>query len=621
MPRRDPAPAVPLPTLVPAPTPVPLPVLILVLGTVLQLPLAVAAAAQEGSSGVPVPGTFFGEALDVELVNVEVFVSDRQGRPVLDLEAGELRVFEDGRPVEITHFSLVGDGASEAGSSAEPPPPAPEPALAEAGAADAQPARVALFIDDVHVGPASRARVFEQVWRTLQEVLRPEDEVMVAVYDGGLRVLTPFTRDRDRLFQALEEESLRGMSARQLQSGFAGDRAMQTIRDLQRNMSQEKQGGAQGTCTDIGFVAQHHAEEEHHRIQQTIRALTGFVNSLAGYPGRKALLHVSDGIPLLAGGEVYRYAIELCDGTGAAQGIRYSEDVSVLNETQRHRWDPYAAKTEMLSYDTTPDWQRLASHANAHQVSVYALQAAGLGSPSSLDIGTNVQTTGETASFGFRNLQDSLELISRETGGAAIFNTNDFTGAIEEMVADTRSHYLVAFEPTNPGDGQIHRLRVEVDRPGVRVRHRRSYRSKGADERVADGVLTALLYERTENPLEARLDAVRRGEAASGLSKVRLRVRLPLGRLALVPRDESRAGRFTVFVAARDDAGQTTPVRQVLVPVVVPAEVSEEGAADEFVYEVEMTMRHGRHQVAVAVRDDLAGTTSYLRDTVTAGGG
>lgn len=600
---------------------VPIPALACVLTLACLAPGA--AAAQDRAPAGPVPGALFGEALDVELVNVEVFVSDGRGRPVLDLAPEDFRVFEDGREVEVTHFSLIAEETPAGASPGEPATPEPVGTGAGGGPSEAEPVRLALFIDDVHVGPASRARVFEQVWRTLREVLRPRDEVMVAVYDGGLRILTPFTRDRDRLFRALEKESARGMSARQLQAGFDATRAMQAIRDLQRNMSQEQQNGVEGTCVDIGWVAQHHAEEEHHRIQQSIRALTGFVNSLAGYPGRKALLHVSDGIPLLAGGEVYRYAIELCDGTGAAQGIRYSEDVSVLNETQRHRWDPYGAKTDMLSYDTTPDWQRLASHANAHQVSFYPIQAAGLGSPSSLDIGTDVQTTGETASFGFRNVQDSLALIARETGGEAIFNTNEFSGPIAEMVTDARSHYLLAFEPTHPGDGQIHRLRVEVDRPGVRVRHRRSYRSKGADERVADGVLTALLYGRTENPLTARFEVVRAGEVASGLSKMRLRVWLPVGRLALVPREETRAGRFTVFVAARDEQGRTTPVRQAPVPVVVPAgEAGEgEGAPEELVYEVEMTLRHGRHQVAVAVRDDLAGTTSYLHHTVRAGGG
>ena len=40
-------------------------------------------------------------------------------------------------------------------------------------------------------------------------------------------------------------------------------------------------------------------------------AMEGFVNSLGGISGRKTLIHVSDGIPLIAGGEVWQQALEL----------------------------------------------------------------------------------------------------------------------------------------------------------------------------------------------------------------------------------------------------------------------------------------------------------------------
>lgn len=56
-----------------------------------------------------------------------------------------------------------------------------------------------------------------------------------------------------------------------------------------------------------------------------------------------------------------------------------------------------------------------------------------------------------------------------------------------------------------------------------------------------------------------------------------------------------------------------TPVRERPVPVQVPAGPPEDGAPDDFVYEVEMPLRSGRTEVAVAVRDELAGTTSYVR--------
>lgn len=584
-----------------------------------RLALLAAAAALAGALPAPLsaqpappPQGLFGESLDVELVNVEVLVTDRQGRPVLDLGADDFRVFEDEQPVELTHFALVHDPAPAEGTDPGAGAAGEPAALPAASPPDA--ARIVIFIDNLHVGPASRFRVFQQLLDTLDRTLRPEDEVMVATYGGSIDVVLPFTRSRKRLREALERESLQGLSASQLQAGLEGERALQLVRNAQRNQAGEDLR-PQGTCIELGSLAQNHAEEVYHRVQQSIGALTGFVNSLAGFPGRKTLLHVSDGIPLVAGAEVYSYAISLCDGTGAAQGIDYAEDTNLLGAGRFQRWDPMSAKTQMLSYDTTPDWQRLAAHANAHQVSVYTLQASGLENTFATDIGTGVETTAETARMGVRNRQDSLALIARETGGRALFNTNDFSTGIEAMAADTRAYYLLSFEPSNPGSGRIHRLRVEVDRPGARVRHRLSYRAKGTHERTADGVLTALLYERTENPLGVRIGVGDRQPAKNGISRVRLQVRLPLESLTLLPEEEDHRGLFTVFLAARDEDGRTTPVREAPVPVRVP----EEGLGREFVYEVEMALRDGDHQVAVAVRDELAGTTSYLRGEVRAG--
>ncbi len=47
----------------------------------------------------------FGEVIEVDLVNVEVWVRDPEGNPVTGLTADDFAVFEDGERVEITHFS------------------------------------------------------------------------------------------------------------------------------------------------------------------------------------------------------------------------------------------------------------------------------------------------------------------------------------------------------------------------------------------------------------------------------------------------------------------------------------------------------------------------------------
>src|ERR1700730_17545072 len=45
--------------------------------------------------------------ISTKLVQVDVVVTDKNGKPVADLKPEEVQIFEDGRPQKITHFSYV----------------------------------------------------------------------------------------------------------------------------------------------------------------------------------------------------------------------------------------------------------------------------------------------------------------------------------------------------------------------------------------------------------------------------------------------------------------------------------------------------------------------------------
>ena len=48
--------------------------------------------------------TIFIDRVDVNVVNVEVFVTDRDGNRVADLTADDFEIYEDGRLVEVSNF-------------------------------------------------------------------------------------------------------------------------------------------------------------------------------------------------------------------------------------------------------------------------------------------------------------------------------------------------------------------------------------------------------------------------------------------------------------------------------------------------------------------------------------
>ena len=61
-----------------------------------------------------------------------------------------------------------------------------------------------------------------------------------------------------------------------------------------------------------------------------------------------------------------------------------------------------------------------------------------------------------------------LRRFSDETGGRAIFNTNDHAEHLDDVFDDASAYYLVGYAPTREmADGKFHKIDVEVKRPRV----------------------------------------------------------------------------------------------------------------------------------------------------------
>ena len=132
----------------------------------------------------PVPGESFGEAIDVSVVNLDVFVTSKKGKPVEGLTAEDFEVLEDGKPVKISNFYAekgMGAAPAEAGTPAERP-------------AD-QRLRLVIFVDDVNMEPAGRARILGSLDGFLRGELAPGDEVMLVRYNMKLDIRRSFTSD------------------------------------------------------------------------------------------------------------------------------------------------------------------------------------------------------------------------------------------------------------------------------------------------------------------------------------------------------------------------------------------------------------------------------------------
>lgn len=549
-------------------------------------------------------GAPFGESVEVQLVTVQAVVSDRSGRPVLDLTRGDFRLYEDGEPVAITHFQPpAGPGTA----------PVPGSASAEAGAsAGAVPhAKLSIVVDDLRTGPGGRRRLFDQLQTALRRGLGPADEVLVARYAGGaVEVVVPFTRDRREVFRALEE--MEGISAHQLVASLETERTLDRLRLRAQSDAELGGAGRADACVGVGEEAQGAAEEALSGVLGTIAALSGFVDSLSGLPGRKALLHVSDGLPLIAGYEAWTYAIEMCDGTGVRAGLPNAFDVTSMGSSGRYtRFDPVQGRLDRDKNDTTSHWQVFTARANAQGVIVHTVQASGLSTHRNAAV-DGARMTFEADVAGRRNLQDTLVLLASETGGRALLDANDLGPGLDAVLDEARSAYQLAFAPLHAADGRAHGLRLEVAREGLTVRHRRSYFARTREDLMVEGVWTALFHGSPANPMAVRAELMRLpGE--DGTPRQRVRVRIPLVGLTLLPEPGGVHGLFTIYLVARDEAGATTPIRSRTIPVRI-RDGADEGVEDaEYVYDVDLSLERPVRDLAVGVRDEIGEARSYIR--------
>jgi hypothetical protein len=103
-----------------------------------------------------------------------------------------------------------------------------------------------------------------------------------------------------------------------------------------------------------------------------------------------------------------------------------------------------------------------------------------------------------------------LRMIAENTGGQAVVNTNTPELRVPEILAASRSYYLIGFQVANlTPDGKMRRLRVQVNRKGATVETRRGYVVPRPDPRPATAAAAnvARVLPATAFPLEATAGA------------------------------------------------------------------------------------------------------------------
>jgi VWFA-related protein len=367
----------------------------------------------------------------VNVVRVDIIVTDRQGNAVTDLTQSDFEVLEDGKPQAIDLFRLVN-------SNGEPAPDA-EPARAirtihdeEAEAARDDVRLFVIFFDDYHVRVDSGMRIRDPLVQFLRTQLGPLDMVAVMYPLTPVTALS-FTRDREALVQVVRKFEGRKFNYAP-RNAFEGEYAhypAQVVETL--------------------------------RNQVTLSALEGLPVRLGSLrEGRKAVILVTEGFVGLLPAQMSGPMAGMPGAANSAADSRTADRARFQGEI-----------------DIQQKLKDIIDNANRNNTAIYALDPRGLVAPN--DIGDSINYPQEAGTL--RESQDTLHVLAINTDGRAITNRNDLAAGLKQVVRDTSSYYLVGYNSSLMApDGKFHKIDVRLKRPGLQVRSRKGYWAPTAEE-------------------------------------------------------------------------------------------------------------------------------------------
>ena len=348
-------------------------------------------AAQSPATQQPARPTF---RADVDAVQLDLRVVDRDGHFIDDLTKDEFRVFEDGREQVITTFTLV---------NVPLPPRSSIPAGARVDpdvASNAEPTGrlYVIVLDDLEDQVASplrsanyRAIAKEFIERSLTET----DRAAIVATSGRRDMVREFTNDKTRLLDA----------ARRFEGGY-GQRTF--------------------TFNAMGAMVPDN-------LHSTMISLTGVADWLAKIDGRRK------GIVLIS--------------------ERLGRSMNQIDLT--------------LAAGELQDVERFTQAAGRGNVSLYVIDPIGV--PTGAMPGIKPVFVDDGEAFDLDRIQ-SLVTLAEATGGFAAVHSNDFSAALDRIVTESSSYYVLGFTSSNPTrDGKFRKIEVRTTRPDLTVRARSGY--------------------------------------------------------------------------------------------------------------------------------------------------
>lgn len=387
--------------------------------------------------------------IQVDLVSVNVSVTDKHGNPVTDLAAKDFRVFDEGVPQEITVFRVAATAGVVVMDTRTDKP------SAEAASLQLLSRKVILFVDDYHWGIGSLARLKKAGEEFIQTGLSSADQVALITASG--KYSTEFTKyrsyviaNRDKIFPisvahraSTDCPPLIDYQAIQINRyrENAGDALTVAIADTIKCSALQGVPDAEQIAQSLVLAsAVSRSSEILDDSRRTLMAVQTLSRRLRAIEGQKVLVFLSEGFLTR---ELEYQIQEAIDAAIRANTVVYSINALGLDATPPGGDSSFSPVTATA---TAPLRSQIESEERLVR-------------------------------------EDPLSALAYATGGQYLHNNNDLRGLLQNAVNRMQVSYLLGFYPTNPvRDGRFRKLVVKVSRPNVVVSARKGYFAPKGDE-------------------------------------------------------------------------------------------------------------------------------------------
>ncbi len=426
----------------------------------LALCLSARMQAQQGNATPPQANPFKIE-VKVNSVLVPVVVRDAEGRSVVDLRREDFQLFDQDKPQAISGFTIQRRmGIENRGPAVEGGISSITPSTAPASPTRLPERFIVFLFDDLHLDPGDLLRIKKVATKMLAESLNDSDMAAVVTTSG---VNSGLTRDQAVLQSAVMKVSVHPMYQHD-------SHVCPNIDVYQADLIVNKHNDRALQIAEADYAACAHVGGE---------------NNSGGTNGGQSGIAVGAG----AGERMVRAAaaqvLEIGDRDVAVTLSTVKELVQRLGKLPgQHTLILISPGFLTVTQDAMREKSGVLDLAARSNVTISSLDARGLyttnvdasdrGGSSTLDLMTGQQSQYHSESMNLS--EDVMAEFANGTGGTFFHNSNDLEGGFKNLTQVPECLYLLEISLDNvSADGGYHRLKVKVDRSGLKLEARRGY--------------------------------------------------------------------------------------------------------------------------------------------------